>query len=153
MVDGGKGQLGVVEAALRDAGLEVETLGLAKERDGDAPSARVRRSGGLKAERIFRPGRKNPVLLAPSSRGLLLLQRVRDESHRFAIEYQRRLRQREGLLSILEELPGIGPRKRRALLRELGSLRAVKGASVEQLSAVTGISARDAAMIHRFFHS
>jgi excinuclease ABC subunit C len=153
MVDGGKGQLGVVEAALRDAGLEVETLGLAKERDGDAPSARVRRSGGLKAERIFRPGRKNPVLLAPSSRGLLLLQRVRDESHRFAIEYQRRLRQREGLLSILEELPGIGPRKRRALLRELGSLREVKGASVEALSAVSGISARDAETIHRFFNA
>jgi len=93
------------------------------------------------------------VLLASSSRGLLLLQRVRDESHRFAIEYQRRLRQREGLLSILEELPGIGPRKRRALLRELGSLRAVKSASVEELSAVTGISARDAETIHRFFNS
>jgi excinuclease ABC subunit C len=152
MVDGGRGQLGVVEAALRDAGLEVETLGLAKERDGDAPAARVRRSGGLKAERIFRPGRKNPVLLTPSSRGLLLLQRVRDESHRFAIEYQRKLRQREGLVSILEELPGIGPRKRKALLRELGSLRAVKAASVDQLSAVTGVTARDAQVIHRFFN-
>jgi excinuclease ABC subunit C len=153
MVDGGRGQLGVVEATLRDAGLEVETLGLAKERDGDAPGARVRRSGGLKAERIFRPGRKNPILLTPSSKGLLLLQRIRDESHRFAIEYQRRLRSREGLVSILEELPGIGPKKRRALLRELGSLRAVKGSSVEELEAVAGISARDAVVIHRFFHS
>ncbi len=152
MVDGGRGQLGVVEATLRDAGLEVETLGLAKERDGDAPGARVRRSGGLKAERIFRPGRKNPILLLPSSKGLLLLQRIRDESHRFAIEYQRRLRSREGLVSILEELPGIGPKKRRALLRELGSLRAVKGASVEELSGVSGVSAQDAEVIHAFFH-
>jgi excinuclease ABC subunit C len=151
MVDGGKGQLGVVEAALRDAGLEVDTLGIAKERD-EAPSGpRVRRSGGLKAERIFRPRRKDPILLAPSSRGLLLLQRVRDESHRFAIEYQRRLRRRTGLVSILEELPGIGPVKRRALLRELGSLRAVRQASAERLAAVPGISRRDAETIRRFF--
>jgi excinuclease ABC subunit C len=151
MVDGGKGQLGVVEAALQDAGLAVETLGLAKERDGEAPQARVRRSGGLKAERIFRPGRKDAIGLPPSSKGLLLLQRVRDESHRFAIEYQRSLRQREGLLSILEELPGIGPKKKKALLRELGSLRAVRNASVERLAAVPGLSSRDARTIHRFF--
>ncbi len=151
MVDGGKGQLGVVEAALRDAGLEVETLGLAKERDAESRAPRVRRSGGLKAERIFRPGRKNAILLSPSSKALLLLQRVRDESHRFAIEYQRSLRQREGLVSILEELPGIGPKKKKALLRELGSLRAVRAASVERLAAVPGVSARDAQTIHRFF--
>lgn len=151
MVDGGKGQLGVVEAALKDAGLEVETLGLAKERDAESAQQRVRRSGGLKAERIFRPGRKDAILLSPSSKGLLLLQRVRDESHRFAIEYQRSLRQREGLLSILEELPGIGPKKKKALLRELGSLRAVRSASVERLAAVPGVSARDAETIHRFF--
>lgn len=151
MVDGGKGQLGVVEAALKDAGVEVDTLGLAKERDADAAQPRVRRSGGLKAERIFRPGRKDAIQLSPSSKALLLLQRVRDESHRFAIEYQRSLRQREGLVSILEELPGIGPKKKKALLRELGSLRAVRGASVERLAAVPGVSARDAETIHRFF--
>lgn len=151
MVDGGKGQLGVVEAALKDAGLEVDTLGLAKERDADAAQPRVRRSGGLKAERIFRPGRKDAIQLSPSSKALLLLQRVRDESHRFAIEYQRSLRQREGLVSILEELPGIGPKKKKALLRELGSLRAVRGASVERLAAVPGVSVRDAETIHRFF--
>ena len=151
MVDGGKGQLGVASAALRDAGLEVDALGLAKERE-DAPSGpRVRRSGGLKAERVFLPRRKDAVLLSPTSRGLLLLQRVRDESHRFAIEYQRRLRSRTGLVSILEELPGIGPGKRRALLRELGSLRAVRAASAERLAAVPGISARDARTIRRFF--
>jgi len=181
MVDGGKGQLGVVCAALADAGLEVDAIGLAKERDArpdaprlertgeqnamDGPSAstpdgeaarrkstpRVRRSGGLKAERVFLPGRKDAVMLLPSSRGLLLLQRVRDESHRFAIEFQRTLRSKLNFTSILEELPGIGPGKRSALLKHLGSLRAVREAGSEALAAVPGISARDAETIRRFF--
>ena len=151
LIDGGKGQLGVVTAALRDAGLSVDAVGLAKERDEESPSRRVRRSGGLKAERVFVPGRKDAVLLAPSSKALLYLQRVRDESHRFAIEFQRKLRSQVGMQSILEELPGIGPTKRRALLRSLGSLRAVRAASEEELAAVPGVSPRDAATIRRFF--
>ncbi|MCB9726170.1 MAG: excinuclease ABC subunit UvrC [Spirochaetaceae bacterium] len=151
MVDGGRGQLGVVSAALADAGLEVETLGISKERDEDSRSLRVKRGGGLKAERVFRPNRTNPIQLAPSSRGMLLLQRIRDESHRFAIEFQRELRSKVNLTSILEELPGIGPGKRRALLKTLGSLRAVRAASVEQLAAVPGLSQRDAESIRRFF--
>jgi excinuclease ABC subunit C len=153
MVDGGKGQVGVASAVLRDAALVVDLVGLAKERDEESASPRVRRSGGLKAERVFLPGRKDPVLLPPSSRGLLQLQRIRDESHRFAIEFQRDLRRRVGMTSILEELPGIGPGKRRTLLRELGSLRAVREASIETLSAVPGISPRDAATLHAFFHA
>ncbi|MCG8589686.1 MAG: excinuclease ABC subunit UvrC [Proteobacteria bacterium] len=151
MVDGGKGQLSAASAALADAGLEVDRLGLAKERDEESPGPRVRRGGGLKAERIFLPERVNPVRLPASARGLLLLQRVRDESHRFAIEFQRDLRQRVGFTSILEELPGIGPTKRRALLRELGSLRAVREASAERLTQVSGVSGRDAQVIHGFF--
>ena len=151
MVDGGKGQLAVVSAALADAGLDVDLCSLAKERDEEAPGPRVKRSGGLKAERVFLPGRKDPVLLAPSSRALLLLQRVRDESHRFAIEFQRALRSKLGMTSILEELPGIGPVKRRALLRELGSLRGVRAASEAELAATPGISAADAALVRRFF--
>ena len=102
MVDGGRGQLGVVTAALEDAGLEVDTLGISKERDRESPSPRVKRGGGLKAERLFIPGRANPISLPKSSRGLLLLQRVRDESHRFAIDYQRDLRSRFATTSILE---------------------------------------------------
>ena len=151
LVDGGKGQLAVLCAALWDAGLTCDAISLAKERDAQSPSPRVRRSGGLKAERIFLPNRKDPVTLPASSRALLLVQRIRDESHRFAIEFQRELRSKAGLVSILEELPGIGPGKRRALLRELGSLRAVRGASLERLAAVPGISARDAATLHGFF--
>jgi len=153
MVDGGRGQLGVVGAALADAGLEVDTLGIAKERDDESPSARVKRGGGLKAERLFLPGRANPVMLPPSSRGLLLLQQIRDESHRFAIEFQRSLRSRVTLTSVLEELPGIGPGKKRALLKHLGSLRAVRGADVRELEAVPGVSRRDAETIHQFFRA
>lgn len=151
MVDGGRGHLAVVMAALEDAGLEVEVLGISKERDEGSPSRRVKRSGGLKAERIYRPGRLNPIQLAPSSRGMLLLQRIRDESHRFAIEFQRELRSKVNMTSILEELPGIGPRKRNALLKTLGSLRRVRNATLEELNAVSGISKRDAESIRRFF--
>jgi len=151
LIDGGRGQLAVAQAAMRDAGVELDCVGIAKQRDAESPSPRVRRSGGLKAERLFRPERVDPVLLAPSSKGLLLLQRVRDEAHRFAIEFQRDLRSRANQASILEELPGIGPGKRRALLRALGSLRAVREASPQALEAVAGISARDAERIRRFF--
>jgi len=151
MVDGGRGQLAVLLAALRDAGLQRDAIALSKERDLESASPRVRRSGGLKSERVFTPSRVDPVMLAPSSRALLLLQHVRDESHRFAIEFQRKLRAKEGMISILEELPGIGPVKRRALLRHLGSLRAVRGASQDELLDVPGISARDAAAVFRFF--
>jgi excinuclease ABC subunit C len=151
LVDGGRGQLGVVLAAVADAGVLVECMGISKERDAESASVRVKRSGGLKAERLYRPGRANPILMPPSSRGLLLLQRVRDESHRFAIEFQRQLRSKVGMTSILEELPGIGPGKRRALLAHLGSLKAVRAASQEALVAVPSISAGDAATIRGFF--
>jgi len=165
LIDGGKGQLAVVSAALADAGLAVDAASLAKERDAERPSSRaqrgeaerrpaggrVRRSGGLKAERVFLPGRKDPLWLSPSSRGLLLLQRVRDESHRFALDFQRRLRSKQNFASILEELPGIGPSKRRALLKQLGSLRAVREASVDALATVPGVSSRDARTIAGFF--
>jgi excinuclease ABC subunit C len=157
LVDGGRGQVAVVAAALHDAGRSADVLGISKERDlgaeGGTPSRapRVRRSGGLKAERLHLPGRKDAVLLPPSAPALLLLQRVRDEAHRFAIEFQRQLRQRANLTSVLQEIPGIGPGKRRALLRVLGSLRAVREASVEQLAGVPGIGVRDAERIRGFF--
>ncbi|MCP4036108.1 MAG: excinuclease ABC subunit UvrC [bacterium] len=151
MVDGGRGQLGVLSAVLADVGAEVDTLGLSKEREGEGPRARVRRGGGLKAERVFRPGRANPIMLHPGSRSLLLLQRVRDESHRFAIDFQRKLRSKVNLTSILEELPGVGPVKRKALLRTLGSLKRVREASREELARVSGISESDAEAICAFF--
>jgi excinuclease ABC subunit C len=151
MVDGGKGQLGVAVAALHDAGADLDAIGISKERDTQGDTKRVRRHGGLKAEQLHLPARKDAVLLAPSSAALLLLQRVRDEAHRFAIEFQRNLRQRANLTSILEEIGGIGPRKRRALLRELGSLRAVREATEGQLAAIEGITAADAQRVRAFF--
>ncbi len=153
VLDGGRGQLKVASVLLRDRALAQDHVGLAKERDEQSPSLRVKRGGGLKAERVFLPDRVNPVLLLPSSRGLLLLQRIRDEAHRFAIEFQRSLRKRVGMLSVLEEIPGIGPTKRRALLRELGSLKRVREADVEGLAAVSGIARADAERIHGFFRA
>jgi excinuclease ABC subunit C len=151
VVDGGRGQLAVATALLGDLGIALDHVGLAKERDLESPSLRVKRSGGLKAERVYLPNRVNPVWLSPSSRGLLLLQRVRDEAHRFAISFQRELRRRAGLTSILEEIPGIGPGKRKSLLRELGSLKRVREAPLETLAAVSGLSQRDAETIRGFF--
>jgi len=151
VVDGGRGQLAVASALLRDAGITLDHVGIAKERDAESPSPRVKRSGGLKAERVFLPGRLNPVLLPPSGRALLLLQRVRDEAHRFAISFQRDLRRRAGLTSVLEDIPGIGPGKRKSLLRALGSLKGVREAPLAALLAVPGLSARDAEAIRRFF--
>jgi excinuclease ABC subunit C len=151
LIDGGKGQLAVVSAALADAGLHAHAASIAKEKDEESPSPRVKRSGGLKAERVFLPNRRDPLMLPPNSRALLLLQRARDESHRFAIEFQRKLRSKQNFASILEELPGIGPGKRRALLAALGSLRAVRDAPLEVLEAVPGISRRDAQTVAGFF--
>ena len=151
LVDGGKGQLAVLCTRARRRGPRVrrdlDREGARRAEPVAARAALGRAQGG--ADLPAR--RKDPVSLPPSSRALLLLQRVRDESHRFAIEFQRELRSKAGLVSILEELPGIGPGKRRALLRELGSLRAVRSASLERLAAVPGISARDAATLQRFF--
>jgi len=151
MVDGGKGQLGVAVAALRDAGVLLDAVGISKERDGVGDAKRVKRHGGLKAEQLHLAARKDALMLAPSSAALLLLQRIRDEAHRFAIEFQRNLRQRVHLTSILEEIGGIGPSKRRSLLRELGSLRAVREATALQLAGVEGVSSADAQRIRSFF--
>jgi excinuclease ABC subunit C len=151
LIDGGKGQLAVVSARSPMRASRAHAASIAKEKDEESPSLRVEASGGLKAERVFLPNRKDAIVLPPSSRALLLLQRVRDESHRFAIEFQRKLRSKQNFASILEELPGIGPGKRRALLASLGSLRGVRDASIDALEAVPGISRRDAQTIAGFF--
>ena len=153
LLDGGKGQLNAARALFADLGVEgIALASLAKERDEDSPSPRVLRHGGQKREKVFLPGVKDPLLLAPDSKALLLLQRVRDESHRFAIRYHRELRKKSQFKSILDELPGIGPVKRRALLRHLGSLERIRAASLEELEAVPKLGRKEAAIVHRFFH-
>ena len=154
VLDGGKGQLNAVLALMRDMQIEgIPCVALAKERDEESPSRRVKRHGGAKRERIFLPGVKDPLTPLPDSPGLLLLQRIRDESHRFAIRYHRDLRARLQTRSILDELPGIGPVKRRALLRVLGSLERVRSAGVDEIAAVPKLSRADAERIARFFRA
>jgi excinuclease ABC subunit C len=154
LLDGGKGQLNAARALFADLGVEgIALASLAKERDEDSASGRVMRHGGQKREKLFLPGVKDPIMLARDSAALLLLQRVRDESHRFAITYHRELRKKSQFRSILDELPGIGPMKRRALLRQFGSLEKIRAASLEELEAVPKLGRRAAAIVHRFFHA
>jgi excinuclease ABC subunit C len=153
LLDGGKGQLNAARAVLEDAGREIPLAAIAKERDDEGEGARVRRHGGLKRERVFLPNVKDPLTLAPDSQALLLLQRIRDESHRFAIRYHRNLRSKRALRSVLDELPGIGPAKRQALLRTMGSLQRIREASEEDLAKVPKVTRSDAALLYRFFRA
>jgi len=104
-------------------------------------------------ERVFLPGRKDPVVLRQNSAELFLLVRARDEAHRFAIAFHRKLRTGRNLRSVLEEIPGVGAGRRRALLQGLGSLKRVREASLEELAAVVGVGPRAARTIHDFFHA
>ncbi|MFI5395111.1 MAG: excinuclease ABC subunit UvrC [Candidatus Binatia bacterium] len=138
VVDGGKGQLNVALEVLRELEInEVDVVALAKMRVERAPqSPELVRT----EERVFLPGRKNPVILKRNSNALFLLQRVRDEAHRFAITYHRQLRRRERLRSALDSIAGIGATRRNRLLRHFGSVRRIREASVEALAEVPGIS-------------
>ena len=139
VVDGGKGQLNVALEVLRELGIaDVDAVGLAKDRvERAAQSAAIVRS----EERVFLPGRKNPVILKRNSTALFLLQRVRDEAHRFAITYHRELRRKERLRSVLDAIPGVGSTRRKRLLRHFGSVQRIRQASVDTLMQVPGISA------------
>ncbi len=103
-------------------------------------------------ERVFLPGRKDPIVLRENSAELFLLTRLRDEAHRFAITFHRKLRRSRNFQSILEEIPGIGAGRRKALLRALGSLKRVKEATVEELSSIEGFGPRAAEAVFGFFH-
>jgi len=128
LLDGGKGQLNIAIQALRDAGVTapLEFAAIAKEK-----------AGGV--EKIYLPGRKNPVLLPAHSPVLLFMMRIRDESHRFGISFHRRLRRKETLKSGLDRVPGIGPSRRRLLLKKFGSLKRIRAASLEELLGVEGV--------------
>jgi excinuclease ABC subunit C len=112
------------------------------ERDAHSPD--IRRV----EERVFVPGRKNPVVLKRNSTALFLLQRVRDEAHRFAITYHRTLRGKERLRSLLDSIAGVGATRRRLLLRHFGSVQRMRQAGVEDLAQVPGISRVLATQIH-----
>ncbi len=148
VIDGGKGQLNVARAVFRDLGIEgVDLISLAKSRfEGD--DQRSDRS----PERVFLPAAKDPLVLPQSSAELLLLARIRDEAHRFAVSFHRERRKRTKLESELEAIPGVGPKRRKALLRQLGSLKRVREASADELARVPGIGPKAAARIWRALH-
>jgi excinuclease ABC subunit C len=137
VIDGGAGQLGVARSALADLGVEdVAVVGLAKERVvRDAAAAAIVR----RPERVFVPGRKNPIVLRPNSGALFVLQRLRDEAHRFANEYHRRMRAKAQLASPLDDVPGVGPILKRRLLRRFGSLEGIRRAGATGLIEVAGV--------------
>ncbi|HSS35477.1 MAG TPA: excinuclease ABC subunit UvrC [Patescibacteria group bacterium] len=131
IVDGGKGQVSAAAEVLAELGMsDLPLAGLAKER-----------------EELFLPGRPDPILLPATSQALYLVQRLRDEAHRFAITYHRDLRAKASVRSAFDDLPGVGPKRRRALLRVFGSVKRVRDAPVEQIAAVPGIGPALAARI------
>jgi excinuclease ABC subunit C len=103
-------------------------------------------------ERVFLPNRKDPVVLRQNSAELFLLARLRDEAHRFAITFHRKLRRERNFQSVLEEIPGIGEGRKRALLRHFGSLKRVKDAAKEEIAGVDGFGPRQAQAVFDFFH-
>ncbi len=151
VVDGGKGQLGVACTVLEELGIhELDVVSLAKDRvASDARGTELRHS----EERVFLPNRKNPVVLPRNSTALFLLQRVRDEAHRFAITFHRELRTRERLRSSLDEIRGIGEERRRRLLRHFGSLKRLREATAEEIAAIPGIGPELASGIAEWLQS
>jgi len=142
LVDGGAGQVGAVLDVLRELEIEgLDLVGIAKAHRRSDP------------ERFFKPGRPEPIVLPPDSGELLLLQRVRDEAHRFAITYHRKLRDRKFLRSPLEDIPGLGPKRIAALKQHFGSLKAIQDASAEQLAEVENISWRLSKIIYNHLHA
>jgi excinuclease ABC subunit C len=136
IIDGGKGQLAAAVRAMEDLGIEgVEVCSIAK-----------------RLEEVFLPGREESVLLPRGSEALFLVQRIRDEAHRFAITYHRSARGKAMTESAFDEIPGVGPSRRRALLAAFGSLKKVREATVDELAAVEGISAGLAEVVYAHLH-
>jgi len=138
IVDGGIGQLGILSAVMEELDVAgIDLAGLAKSRvSSGMSSSTIERSD----ERVFLPGRKNPVTLRQNSPALLLLARIRDEAHRFAITYHRKLRSASALSSALDSISGIGSVLRKRLLETFGTVQGIRNASTEELIAVKGVT-------------
>ncbi len=140
IVDGGKGQLGVALEVFKELDIaSVDLIAVAKDES--------RHDKGMTEERVFLPEHRDPILLNPRSHLLLLLQRIRDEAHRKAIEFHRKRRQKRTIRSALDDLPGIGKIKRARLLRHFGSVQRIREASKEDLEQVNGLTQKDIAML------
>lgn len=150
VIDGGRGQLAQAVTVLEDLGIhDVDVVSLAK--------ARVDRVGfedpevTKSPERVFLPGRKNPVVLKQNSAELYLLERLRDEAHRFAITFHKNQRKKETLRSVLDDIPGVGKKTKGDLLRHFGSLSKIRAATETDLQAVPGVGPTTARTIAEFF--
>jgi excinuclease ABC subunit C len=142
LIDGGLGQLGVAQEVVESFGIKgIALIGVAKGPDRDAGR-----------EHFHIPGRAAPMMLEPRDPVLYFVQRLRDEAHRFAIGTHRAKRAKALGANPLDEIPGIGPGRKRALLKHFGSAKAVSRAGKEDLEAVQGISAQMAQTIYDFFH-
>ncbi|HZU72589.1 MAG TPA: excinuclease ABC subunit UvrC [Acidimicrobiales bacterium] len=137
LVDGGRGQLNVALKVLEELGLEDEI-----------PAAALAKQ----FEEVYLPGRPDPVRIPRSSEALYLLQRIRDEAHRFAIDYHRQLRGKRMTVSSLDGIPGLGPARRKRLVKELGGVRAVKAATVEDLKGLSWLPDPVAEAVYRRLH-
>ena len=151
VIDGGKGQLAQAQTALEDLGLHgIDLIAMAKARNDEVgfDDPEVTSS----PERVFKPNRKNPIILDQNSAEMYLLERLRDEAHRFAINFHRKRRRKETLSSSLDDIEGVGPKTKRDLLKHFGSLDAIKDASTDTLEEVDGVGPSTAETIHRFFN-
>ncbi|MDK2970333.1 MAG: excinuclease subunit [Candidatus Sumerlaeota bacterium] len=151
VIDGGIAQLNIAVEVLGELGLtdDFPVVGLAKSRLKDRGTEEKERT----QERVFLPGRKNPVVFRRSDPALHLLERVRDETHRFAVTYHRLLRSRSALRSGLEEIPGVGKKRAAQLLKHFGSLARIKAATIDELAAAPGVPMKVAEQVHAFFHA
>lgn len=138
LVDGGKGQLGVASKVLADLGLA-----------GEIPVASLAK----RFEEVYLPGRPDPVEIRRGSEALFLLQRIRDESHRFAITYHRELRGKRMTRSALDGIPGLGEKRKQRLIRELGGVRAVRSANLDTLRALSWLPDAVAIAVHEALHT
>jgi len=140
IVDGGRAQANAAASVLTNLGIStVEVIGLAKENS--------RHDRGLAQEVVFLPGKAPPITLDAKSEALFFLQQIRDEAHRFVITFQKKKRSKSLVKSVLDEIEGIGPKKKAALLRHFGSISALKEATLEEITQVKGISQKDAERI------
>jgi len=145
LIDGGKGQLNAALDVLKELGIEgPDVAGLAKARSGEEGTEK-------EFERIFLPGVEEPIILDPTSATTHLVARVRDEAHRFAITYHRKLREKRAVRSELDDIPGIGETRKKALLRHFGSVEKIKQATVGDLAGVKGMSKKAAEEISEFY--
>jgi excinuclease ABC subunit C len=130
IVDGGRPQLNAAAAVIEELGVQAPVIGIAKEDHGSISTH----------EEIYLIERPDPLILPRGSQGLYLLQRIRDEAHRFAITYHRNVRSAGTFRSVLDEIPGIGPKRKKALIRHFGSARNIASASVEDIAAIEGMN-------------